>query len=267
MSEREEPVIRDKRRVRFDPLLGAVPGGTAPGEAAHAASAPAAHSADAASTHPTGGSAPAADAGLPSPDDAERARLAAEVEQLRNLVAERTADLQRVQAEYANYRKRVERDRALVRDLAVADTLALLLPVLDDIGRARAHGELEGGFKQVAESFEAIVTKLGLVAFGDVGEPFDPTRHEALMHAYSDEVTQPTVVEVFAPGYTYAGRIIRPARVSVAEPTVALPDDTPPDGTAAEAGAAGAGTAGGADGRTTSSEPNASGPDTPHANA
>ena len=101
-------------------------------------------------------------------------------------LAERTADLQRMQAEYANYRKRVERDRIAVREQALANVLAELLPVLDDIGRAREHGELVGGFKSVAESLEAAVAKLGLVSFGDKGEPFDPTMHEALMHSYSD---------------------------------------------------------------------------------
>jgi molecular chaperone GrpE len=147
-----------------------------------------------------------------------------EVSQLRTELAERTADLQRLQAEYANYRKRVERDRDAVREFAVAEALSSLLPVLDDIGRAREHGELEGGFKQVAESLEAAITKLGLVSFGQPGDPFDPTQHDALMHAYSDDVTEPTAVQILQPGYSYAGRVVRPARVAVAEPTTQLPD-------------------------------------------
>ena len=98
-------------------------------------------------------------------------------------LAERTADLQRLQAEYANYRKRVERDRMAVREQALANVLAELLPVLDDIGRAREHGELSGGFKSVAESLESAVAKLGLVQLGEKGEPFDPVMHEALMHS------------------------------------------------------------------------------------
>ncbi len=134
-------------------------------------------------------------------------------------LAERTADVQRIQAEYANYRKRVERDRAAVREYAVAGVLAELLPVLDDIGRAREHGELTGGFKSVAESFEAALTKLGLTAFGDAGEPFDPKIHEALMHSYSPDVTETTCVQVLLPGYRVGERILRPARVAVAEPT------------------------------------------------
>ena len=101
------------------------------------------------------------------------------------MLAERTADLQRLQAEYANYRKRVERDRLAVREQALANVLNELVPVLDDIGRAREHGELTGGFKSVGESLEGIAIKLGLTAFGESGDPFDPTLHEALMHSYS----------------------------------------------------------------------------------
>jgi len=134
-------------------------------------------------------------------------------------LAERTADVQRVQAEYANYRKRVERDRSAVREHALASVLSELLPVLDDIGRAREHGELTGGFKAVAEALEAIMAKLGLATFGEAGEPFDPNVHEALMHSYSAEVTEPTSVQILQPGYKVGERILRPARVAVAEPT------------------------------------------------
>ncbi|MDR8407605.1 nucleotide exchange factor GrpE [Nonomuraea sp. 3-1Str] len=138
-------------------------------------------------------------------------------------LAERTADLQRLQAEYTNYRRRVERDRVAVREQAVAGALMELLPVLDDIGRARDHGELTGGFAKVAESLEAAVTKLGLSAFGQKGEPFDPMVHEALMHSYSPDVTEPTAVEVLQSGYRMGERVLRPARVAVAEP-----EDAPP---------------------------------------
>ncbi|MBE1589408.1 nucleotide exchange factor GrpE [Nonomuraea angiospora] len=138
-------------------------------------------------------------------------------------LAERTADLQRLQAEYVNYRRRVERDRAAVREQAVAGALVELLPVLDDIGRARDHGELTGGFAKVAESLEAALTKLGLSAFGQKGEPFDPTVHEALMHSYSSDVTEPTAIEVLQPGYRMGDRVLRPARVAVAEPEDATP--------------------------------------------
>ncbi len=133
-------------------------------------------------------------------------------------VAEVTADLQRVHAEYANYRKRVDRDRELVRDQAVAGTLGELLPVLDDVGRAREHGELEGAFKAVGEALEATVSRLGLERFGAVGDPFDPTLHEALTHEHRDDVDEPVCVAVYQPGYAFGGRVVRPARVGVAEP-------------------------------------------------
>ncbi|MFD0883878.1 nucleotide exchange factor GrpE [Streptosporangium algeriense] len=133
-------------------------------------------------------------------------------------LAERTADLQRLQAEYSNYRKRVERDRTLIKEQAVAGVLTELLPVLDDIGRARDHGELTGGFAKVSESLEAATGKLGLSSYGAKGEPFDPTVHEALMHSYSSDVTEPTCVEILQPGYRIGDRVLRPARVSVAEP-------------------------------------------------
>jgi molecular chaperone GrpE len=131
---------------------------------------------------------------------------------------ERTADLQRLQAEYANYRKRVERDRAAVREQALANVLGEILPVLDDIGRAREHGELSGGFKSVADSLESVVGKLGLTSFGEKGDAFDPVVHEALMHSYSTDVEVPTCVQILQPGYKIGDRILRPARVAVAEP-------------------------------------------------
>jgi molecular chaperone GrpE len=135
------------------------------------------------------------------------------------MLAERTADLQRLQAEYVNYRKRVERDRAAVREQSLAAVLAELLPVLDDIGRAREHGELTGGFRAVAESLEGVATKLGLSTYGEVGEEFDPNVHEALMHSYSPDVTDTTCVQILQPGYKVGERILRPARVAVAEPS------------------------------------------------
>ncbi len=141
-------------------------------------------------------------------------------------LAERTADLQRVHAEYANYRKRVERDRLAVREQALANVLSSLLPVLDDIGRAREHGDLNGAFKSVGESLETIAAKLGLESFGEPGEPFDPLVHEALMHSYSPDVTEPTAVQILQPGYKVGERIIRPVRVAVAEPgDGSAPDD------------------------------------------
>ena len=144
-------------------------------------------------------------------------------------LAERTADLQRLQAEYANYRKRVDRDRAAVREQAVATVLTGLLPVLDAINQAREHGELSGGFKSVADSLQSAVAKLGLVAYGEKGDVFDPKIHEALSATYSPDVTEDTCVEIFQPGYKVGEKILRPARVAVAEPA------TGPDGSSNEA--------------------------------
>lgn len=129
-----------------------------------------------------------------------------------------TADLQRLQAEYINYRKRVERDRALAHELAISAVLTELLPILDDIDRAKEHGELQGGFKAIADQLINVTTKIGLQSFGDAGSSFDPQIHEALMHSTSSEVTEPTATAILQPGYKYKERILRPARVAVADP-------------------------------------------------
>lgn len=149
------------------------------------------------------------------------AKLAERTNELQSAQAElgeRTADLQRLQAEYANYRRRVERDRIAVAEMALGKILTGLLPVLDDIGRARDHGELEGGFRQVAESLEGQLAKLGLEQFGTAGELFDPNVHEALMHTVSPDVEEDTCVEILQPGYRLGDRILRVARVTVAQP-------------------------------------------------
>lgn len=159
--------------------------------------------------------------------------LLAQLDQARTALGERTADLQRLQAEYQNYRRRVERDRIAVKEIAVASLLTELLPTLDDIGRAREHGELVGGFKSVAESLETAAAKMGLQQFGKEGEPFDPTIHEALMHSYAPDVTETTCVAILQPGYRIGERTIRPARVAVAEPQ----PGTAPKSEAAEADA------------------------------
>ena len=133
-------------------------------------------------------------------------------------VVELTADLQRLQAEYANYRKRVERDRELTRELIISGTLSEFLPIIDDIGRARTHGELEGAFKSVGESLESVVHRLGLKPFGEPGDEFDPTKHEAIAHEHSDEVDKPTCAIVYQAGYEFNGKVIRAAIVSVSDP-------------------------------------------------
>ena len=133
-------------------------------------------------------------------------------------VAVLTADLQRLQAEYANYRKRVERDRALAHELAIGSVLGEFLSVLDDIDRAESHGELSGGFKAVADQISTITTRIGLEKYGTEGEAFDPNIHEALMHETSADVAVPTASKILQPGYKFKDRILRPARVSVTDP-------------------------------------------------
>jgi molecular chaperone GrpE len=133
-------------------------------------------------------------------------------------VAVLTSDLQRVQAEYSNYRKRVDRDRITANEITTAIVLSELLPVLDDISRAEEHGELTGGFKAVADQMIAITTKLGLSQFAEVNVAFDPNIHEALMHSTSPDVTETLVTQVLQPGYKFKERVIRPARVAVTDP-------------------------------------------------
>ncbi len=143
------------------------------------------------------------------------------------LAAERLADLQRLQAEYVNYKRRVDRDRALVQERVVRDLLESLLPVLDDIHAAREHGDLTGGpFAAIADKLESTLGRYGLARYGSKGEEFDPQQHEALMHAPwpgdDDELpagaTSTTVVTVLQPGYRAGEQVLRPARVAVADP-------------------------------------------------
>ena len=133
-------------------------------------------------------------------------------------VATLTADLQRLQAEYANYRKRVERDRAVAHESAVGAVLTELLALLDDVDRAEQHGELTGGFKAVADQLNSITSRIGLEKYGTAGEAFDPQIHEALMHDESADVAVATASKILQPGYKYKERILRPARVAVTDP-------------------------------------------------
>ena len=180
----EEPVVvRDRRRI--DPETGEVrtPDGEAP----------------------------------PAPGPVDSANLAAA--ELAAQVAERTADLQRITAEYANYRRRVDRDREAVLVSARMQFVGDLLTVLDDIDRADAHGDLTGPFKAVADKITSVVQKLGLESFGLVGEPFDPSVHEAVQHDTSDATgpTVPVLAAVLRRGYRVADRVLRPAMVTVAD--------------------------------------------------
>jgi molecular chaperone GrpE len=143
-------------------------------------------------------------------------------------LAERTSDLQRLQAEYVNYKRRVDRDRDLVRKVAIEGVLKDFLNVLDDVRSAREHGELTGGFKAVADELERLTAKYGLQTYGEKGDPFDPHIHEALLHAHAEGIDGPTCVEILQPGYRISDRILRPARVAVAEPEPEPEAEVPP---------------------------------------
>ena len=191
-SEAEEPVtVTDKRRI--DPQTGEVREGTA-------------------------GPAPSGPApGAPAAAEADK-------------VAELTADLQRVQADFANYRKRALRDQEAVSERAKAVVVSQLLPVLDDLDRARSHGDLEGGpLKSVADKLATALTGVGLVEFGSEGEEFDPSLHEAVQH--EGEGGHPVIGHVMRKGYKLGEFVLRPALVGVVD-TVEVTDrnDTPADG-------------------------------------
>lgn len=159
-----------------------------------------------------------AEAGEPEAASADSDGSQPEPPSLEVQLGERTADLQRLQAEYVNYKRRVDRDRKADHERAVARVITQLLPVLDDIDRAREHGELDGGFKAVAESVEQVARSFGLESFGAEEEPFDPMIHEALQLDHSDEVTEPSVSKVVQLGYRIGDGVLRPARVLVVAP-------------------------------------------------
>lgn len=208
----EEPrvVVRDKRRI--DPVTGKVrvpPAGE----------------------QPAGGGVHVDEA---DPDSvAVGAASAAEVDALQAQLDERTGDLQRITAEYSNYRRRVERDRQMVIDVAKAQVTSQLLTVLDDIERAQEHGDLSGAFKVVADKLVAALQAQGLEPFGAVGEGFDPAVHEAVQHDTAADVSEPTVTAVLRPGYRFGERVLRPAMVAVTDAEAAVvifPDTEVPPG-------------------------------------
>lgn len=203
----EEPVIRDKRRI--DPKTGEVRKPDGAGEQPAPEAAP--EATDAAASAST-----EADEEVLTVDDILNAAQA-EVQEPSD---EHLADLKRVTAEYANYRKRTEANREVERERAVGAAVAVLLPVLDDLDRAEKHGDLEGDapFATIAAKLRAAVEKLGLKPFGEVGEPFDPQRHEAIFQQHSDEVDTDTVADVVETGYTLGGSLLRAAKVVVKTP-------------------------------------------------
>lgn len=232
-AEPEKPVVRDRRKI--DPQTGkrrepSDEGGSTP-SAGQSANDVQSGASPRAGESVTGASQ---DAGV---DDL--AAVKDELATVKEEASERLEDLKRLRAEYVNYRRRVERDREAVKETAKSEVLGAFIDVLDDIGRARDHGDLTGGFRSVGESLEATTAKVGLVRYGEPGDVFDPMIHEALMHSYSDDVTETTCVQILQPGYRVGERVLRAARVAVAEPTEGLSataDDEPAEKDADEAG-------------------------------
>jgi len=199
-------VVRDKRRI--DPVTGKI-------------------------RVPPAGEQPAGGGVHVDEADPGAAASAAEVDALQAQLDERTGDLQRITAEYSNYRRRVERDRQMVIDVAKAQVTSQLLTVLDDIERAQEHGDLSGAFKVVADKLVAALQAQGLEPFGVVGEGFDPAVHEAVQHSTAADISQPTVTAVLRPGYRFGERVLRPAMVAVTDAEAAVvifPDTEVPPG-------------------------------------
>ncbi|SHN84702.1 molecular chaperone GrpE [Geodermatophilus obscurus] len=217
----EEPrvVIRDKRRI--DPTSGTVrvPAGEQPAGARPGADPAGEQMSEHEAT---------VDGGQPAVVDDDSAGG----DVVRQL-AERTEDLQRVTAEYANYRRRVDRDRQLVVDQAAERFATQLFPIVDDIERARDHGDLTGAFKVVADRVLGLLDGLGVEAFGKAGDPFDPALHEAVMHDTSADVQVPTATTVLRQGFRRGDRVLRTAMVAVTdpEPVAAASADGATDGT------------------------------------
>jgi molecular chaperone GrpE len=200
--EQSGPTVRDRRRIDPDTYQVREPQDAAP--------AP--------------GGAPSTTNPSSEHGDIPVAEKDSRVTELETALAERTADLQRLQAEYVNYKRRVDRDRDVARKTGEESVLKDLLGVLDDVRSAEEHGELTGAFKAVGDEVVRVTAKHGLVTFGEKGDTFDPHVHEALLHSLSPDVTGPTCVEILQPGYRVGERVLRPARVAVAEPDGSAPE-------------------------------------------
>ena len=217
-EETPRVVIRDKRRI--DPTSGTVrvpageqPAGTPPGPIPDAETTAARE--EQMSEYET----PVVEELTPPPTQP----AVPDGGDLEKQLAERTEDLQRVTAEYANYRRRVDRDRSLVVDQAAERFALQLFPIVDDIERARDHGDLTGAFKVVADRVLGLLDGLGATPFGVAGDPFDPSLHEAVLHDTSPEVTGPTATTVLRPGFRRGDRVLRTAMVGVTDPESPAP--------------------------------------------
>lgn len=212
------PVVRDRRRL--DPETGQLRDAyesEASPPSAEQPSEPAEQIID-----PVGPDGPFDGKQQQSEDGVSLDGILADLDAAQASAAERLSDLQRLQAEFVNYRRRVDRDRDVARDQAVSGLLEALLPVLDDVHLARQHGDLEGGpFAAIAEKLEGVLERFGLSRYGEQGEEFDPEVHEALMHTEAElpeGAKTTTVVQVLQPGYRTGDRVLRAARVAVADP-------------------------------------------------
>ncbi|NUU06132.1 nucleotide exchange factor GrpE [Leifsonia sp. C5G2] len=210
--EHEEPIIRDKRKI--DPETGKVR--QPEGEPADGGEHDLSHE-ELVDVGPAEGEGTEEEGGVLSDDDLDILSGQTTAEQV---AAERLADLQRVTAEYANYRKRTEANREIERERAVGDAVKGLIPVLDDLERAEKHGDLGEGtaFSAIAGKLRAAVERLGLTPYGEKGEPFDPQIHEAIFQQPTPGVTADTVAEVVETGYRLGSTTVRVAKVVVAVP-------------------------------------------------
>ncbi|TFV86419.1 nucleotide exchange factor GrpE [Blastococcus sp. CT_GayMR16] len=225
-EETPRVVIRDKRRI--DPISGTVrvPAGEQPaGTTPAGTTAPVREESMSEHETPVVDEVPA----VQPPGGAGGGDVAAQL-------AERTEDLQRVSAEYANYRRRVDRDRSLVVDQAAEKFALQLFPIVDDIERARDHGDLTGAFKVVAERVLGLLDGLGVEAFGASGDAFDPALHEAVIHDTSSEVSVPTATTVLRQGFRRGDRVLRTAMVAVTDPESPAPAASAPPGDEPPAG-------------------------------
>jgi molecular chaperone GrpE len=206
----EEPKFRDKRRV--DPETGDLRGPAA----SDGAASDGADGVDASASAPAAGTAGAAAAGASLSDD-DQALLD---QAATDLVAEMRSDMLRAQAELVNFRTRVERDRAANREAVIAEVIRSLLPALDDLALAEAHGDLVEGAPMtiVAQKLRASFDKYGLKPVGVKGEPFDPAFHEAVVQLPNPDITVNTIADVIAAGYVLGDRLVRPAKVAVFVP-------------------------------------------------
>jgi molecular chaperone GrpE len=200
-SKRDEPVIRDHRKV--DPVTG---------EARHPEGGQPASEADSDGDALAQAEEILNQVEVPAEESVAQGTEAAVAAELKN-------DLLRLQAEYVNYRKRVERDRAVAGEMAVIGVLNSLLPVLDDVDAARQHGDLaDGPFAAIATKLENALKTYGLTRIDETGVEFDPTIHEALIQQPGDDIEVDTVSQVLRSGYKSGERVLRAAQVIVAVP-------------------------------------------------